>query len=396
MSQPRKKLIEVSMPLEAINVASARAKKKAPKGYPTSFHKYWAQRPLAACRAVIFGQLVDDPSSWPDKFPTDAEQDAERERLHQVIRDMLDWPAVSTSDEVRWELALDAARWEIARSVAWALGDEPPPRGSREEVLLYLARHAPEVRDPFAGGGSIPLEAQRLGLRAFGSDLNPLSVMISKALVEIPPKFSGLAPVAPVERDDLLRSGWHGAQGLAEDVRRYGAWVRKEAQQRVGDLYPRATLPDGVRVPVVAWLWARTVRSQDPAARGAMVPLASSFVISSKPGREAIVRVKRDANAEDGWRFEVQQGEVGTADLLAAKLGTKSANAGAFVCAISGSPIPRDYIQSEGKAGRMGTRLMAIVAERERSRAYLSPTGEAEETARLPSKSPRPADRRSG
>ena len=212
----------------------------------------------------------------------EAAQDAERERLHDVIREMVEWPKSTPADQARWERALDAARYEIARSVAWGLGDEPPKE--RAAVLAYLAEHAPPVYDPFCGGGSIPLEAQRLGLRAYGSDLNPVPVLISKALVEIPPKFAGLAPVHPAVDNDLLEQPWRGAKGLAEDVRYYGRWMRERAIQRIGNLYPDATLPDGRKATVIAWLWARTVRSPDPAAKGAMVPLVSSFVLSVEGG----------------------------------------------------------------------------------------------------------------
>lgn len=382
MSTPavRKKLIEVSMPLEAINAAAVRAKKKAPKGYPTSFHKYWAQRPLAACRAVIFGQLVDDPSSWPSRFPTKEAEDAERERLHDVIRNMVEWPGSSPAEQLRWERALEEARFEIARSVAWGRGDEPPE--GRRQVLAYLSQHAPPVYDPFCGGGSIPLEAQRLGLRAYGSDLNPLPVLISKALVEIPPRFAGLAPVHPGSARSALDQPWRGAEGIAQDVRYYGKWMRDLAQQRIGHLYPEVQLPDGRKTKVIAWLWARTVRSPDPSARGAMVPLATSFVLSSKPGKEAVVRIVHDGGALDGWRFEVKQGGVTPAELAVAKGGTQAARGANFTCALTGSPIKGDWIKSEGAAGRLGARLMAIVAEGDRSRIFLTPTEEQAQAAK--------------
>lgn len=376
---PRKKLIEVSMPLEAINAASAR-EKSIRHGHPSTLHLWWARRPLAACRAVIFGQLVDDPSAWPDRFPTKEAQDEERERLHDVIRNMVEWPGSSAADQARWERALQAARIEIARSVAWGRGEEPPE--GRAAVLAYLADHAPPVYDPFCGGGSIPLEAQRLGLRAYGSDLNPVPVLISKALVEIPPKFAGMAPVHPGSERGPLDQPWRGAQGLAEDVRYYGRWMRNEAKKRIGHLYPDATLPNGKSATVIAWLWARTVRSPDPAAKGAMVPLASSFVLSSKAGKEAIVKVVHDDSAPDGWRFEVKQGGVTAEELAAAKGGTQASRGANFTCALSGSPIKGDWIKAEGAAGRMGARLMAIVAEGDRARIYLSPTSSHEAAAR--------------
>jgi putative DNA methylase len=364
----RKKLIEVAMPLEAINTASAR-EKSIRHGHPSTLHLWWARRPLAACRAVIFGQLVDDPSSWPDRFPTKEDQDAERDRLHDVIRNMVEWPGSKAEDQARWERALDAARIEIARSVAWARGDTVPE--GRGAVLTYLAEHAPPVYDPFSGGGSIPLEAQRLGLRAYGSDLNPVPVLISKALVEIPPKFAGMAPVHPGAERSVLDQPWRGAEGLAEDVRYYGRWMREQAKTRIGHLYPDVTLPSGKPATIIAWLWARTVRSPDPAAKGAMVPLASSFVLSSKPGNEAVVRVVHDASDIDGWRFEVRQGGLSTQEIFDAKDGTKAAKG--FTCVVTGAPITNEYVRREGKAKRLGQRLMAIVAEKDRGRAFLSP-----------------------
>lgn len=374
---PRKKLIEVSMPLEAINTASAR-EKSIRHGHPSTLHLWWARRPLAACRAVIFGQLVDDPCSWPDRFPTQAAQDAERERLHDVIRSMVEWPGSSAADQTRWERALDAARAEIARSVAWGRGEAAPE--GRGAVLAYLAQHAPPVYDPFCGGGSIPLEAQRLGLRAYGSDLNPVPVLISKALVEVPPKFAGLAPVRPGAARSALDQPWRGAQGLAEDVRHYGHWMREQAKARIGHLYPDVDLPGGKSATVIAWLWARTVRSPDPGAKGAMVPLASSLVLSGKAGKEAIVRVVHDPAAPDGWRFQVQQGGVSAEDLATSKGGTVNRSEGGR-CALTGAAMPFKYLRSEANAGRFGTRLMAIVAEDARGRAYLSPTKEHETVA---------------
>src|SRR5271166_1085535 len=202
VSVPRRKLIEVSIPLEAINAASAR-EKSIRHGHPSTLHLWWARRPLAACRAVLFAQPIDDPSSWPDRFPTPEKQDAERKRLHDIIRKMVEWPKSKPSDQARFDAAIEAARWEITRSGAWGLGEKPPPKNDGKAILDYLQTKAPPVYDPFCGGGSIPLEAQRLGLRAYGSDLNPVAVLISKALVEIPPKFAGLAPVNPGSRAEV-------------------------------------------------------------------------------------------------------------------------------------------------------------------------------------------------
>jgi len=388
----RKKLIEVSIPLEAINVASAR-EKSIRHGHPSTLHLWWARRPLAACRAVLFAQLVDDPSSWPNRFPTEEAQDAERRRLHKVIEALVPWEA-SNDDAI-----LNAARWEIARSVAWGLGQEPPARGDGPAILDYLQTKAPPVYDPFSGGGSIPLEAQRLGLRAYGSDLNPVAVLIGKALVEIPPKFTEQPPVNPKARAEAANGqlrAWKGAQGLAEDVRYYGRWMRDEAEKRIGHLYPKATLPDGARAPVIAWLWARTVRSPDPAAKGAMVPLVLSFMLSTKEGKKTWVEPVLDATARDGWHFEVRTGNLSKSDEDRLKNGTKAAKGQAFVCVLTGSSIDRSYVQAEGKADRLGVRLMAVVAEGSRSRIYIPPTGDHEAAAEAASGSSAVDDARTG
>jgi putative DNA methylase len=365
----RKKLIEVSIPLEAINVASAR-EKSIRHGHPSTLHLWWARRPLAACRAVLFAQLVDDPSSWPERFGNDPEQiDAERRRLHKVIEAMVPWEASNN------EAILNASRWEIARSVAWGLGEEPPARDDGPAILDYLQTKAPPIYDPFSGGGSIPLEAQRLGLRAYGSDLNPVAVLIGKALVEIPPKFAGRPPVNPAARAEAangqLRT-WRGAQGLAEDVRYYGKWMRDEAEKRIGHFYPTATLPGGSQGTVVAWLWARTVRSPDPAAKGAMVPLVTSLMLLTQEGRKTWADVVIDQTAQDGWRFEVRSGLLPKADEDRLRKGTKAARA-TFACVLTGATIGGAYIDAEAQAGRLSARLIAIVAEAGRTRVYLSP-----------------------
>lgn len=367
---PRKKLIEVALPLEEINKASAR-EKSIRHGHPSTLHLWWARRPLAACRAVIFAQLVDDPSAWPDRFPTAEAQAAERKRLHHLIARMVPWEASNDG------AILNEARFEIARSVAWGLGEEPPAKPA--DILTYLQTKAPPVYDPFCGGGSIPLEAQRLGLRAYGSDLNPVAVLISKALVEIPPKFAGLAPINPEARDrkELIGRNWKAAQGLAEDVRHYGRWMRTEAEKRIGKNYPKVKLADGTDAVVVAWLWARTVRSPDPAAKGAHVPLVPTFLLSTKEGKKAWVEPVRDATAQDGWRFETKTGSLTKEKEAKLKNGTKSSR-GYFACVLTGAPITYAVADDEANAGRMSARLMAIVAETKQGRVYLSPTVEHE------------------
>jgi putative DNA methylase len=387
---PRRKLIEVAMPLDAINKASAK-EKSIRHGHPSTLHLWWARRPLAACRAVLFAQMVDDPSAWPERFPDEAAQKVERDRLHGVIERLVPWEA--SNDQT----VLGAARWEIARSLAWSRGEEPPLQDQSAAVLAYLHQHAPPVCDPFCGGGSIPLEAQRLGLRVIASDLNPVAVLITKALVEIPPLFAGRAPVHPDARAETARGGqWQGrgAAGLADDVRRYGAWIRDEACKRIGHLYPAAEMPGGREATVIAWIWARTVRSPNPAARGAMVPLSSSFLVSAKAGKETWLEPVVDATTAR-FHFIVHVG--GTKEqVAAAKLGTRGGKASDFACLITGAPIPRDYIRSEGKAGRLGAVLLATVVEGHRAvaaqlgsdaikaegRSYLAGTPEMEAAAR--------------
>lgn len=361
---PRKKLIEVALPLEEINKASAR-EKSIRHGHPSTLHLWWARRPLAACRAVIFAQLVDDPSAWPDRFPSPEAQAEERKRLHQLIGRMVPWEASNN------ESILNEARYEIARSVAWGRGEEPPTKPA--DVLAYLQQHAPPVYDPFCGGGSIPLEAQRLGLRAYGSDLNPVAVLISKALVEIPPKFAGQKPINPEARKkkELVGRQWKGAQGLAEDVRYYGRWMREQAEKRIGHLYPKAKLADGSEATVIAWLWARTVRSPDPAAKGAQVPLISTYVLSRTDA--SAVWITPNVNWDTGSiQFSVEQGAVSEQDLKRLASGSKTGR-GEFACLLTGAPIGEDYIRDACSRGNGGFVPMAAVVAVPRGKAYVAP-----------------------
>ena len=369
MTAHRKKLIEHSLPLEAINVASGR-EKYARHGHPSTLHKWWAQRPLAACRAVLFAQLVDDPSGWPDHFPTEENQARERRRLHDVIANMVEWPKSDDKDQKRFKYAIETARAEIVRSIAREKRQDGPDLTKPKAVLDFLQTEGPPVYDPFCGGGSIPLEAQRLGLRAYGSDLNPVAVLITKALIEFPPKFTELPPVHPDTKDEVRN--WEGAQGLAEDVKRYGRWMRDEAERRIGQHYPKATLEDGSETTVIAWLWARTVASPDPAKKGAHVPLVSSFVLSSKKEKEAIVIPVRDTKAQDGWRFTIKTDGITAEELATAKKGTKSKGAN-FICVLSGTSIEATYIRSEASENRQGARLMALVTAGKSKRIYQQP-----------------------
>jgi putative DNA methylase len=378
----RKKLIEVALPLDAINKASAR-EKSIRHGHPSTLHLWWARRPLAAARAVIFAQMVDDPSSHPDIFRTEKAQEKERQRLFRIIEDLVQWEN-TTNDKV-----LQQARDEIWNSWRAACADYADHPRAKE---LYDRHKLPAFHDPFAGGGALPLEAQRLGLEAYASDLNPVAVLINKAMIEIPPKFAGQPPLNPESRKDhdLFKRDWLGAQGLAEDVRYYAQWMRDEAEKRIGQLYPKIEItpemakerPDlkayiGKNLTVIAWLWTRTVKSPNPAFSQVEVPLASTFMLSTKAGKEAYVEPIVQG---DGYRFSVKVGKP--KDIEAAKNGTRAGKAQDFLCLMSGVPVPRSYVRDEGKAGRVGARLMAIVAEGDQGRIYLPPTELHESLAR--------------
>lgn len=349
----RKKLIEVALPLEAINAASAR-EKSIRHGHPSTLHLWWARRPLAACRAVIFSSLVDDPDD-PDAPPEFVEacrklprgknaaaNDTPRQRLFDFIETLVQWE--STTDEQ----VLETAR----RLIRLATGGEPPP-----------------LLDPFAGGGSIPLEAQRLGLEAHASDLNPVAVMICKALIEIPPKFADRPPVNPRDRQGTAGdAGWKGAAGLAADVRYYGEWMRERAWERIGHLYP-----DCNGETVIAWIWARTVRSPNPAV-DVHVPLIKKFDLSTKKGKRVWVEPIIDQNNR-AISFEIRRGK---------RTGPKGTiNRNGARCIFSDSPISLDYIRSEARAGRMGAMLVAVIAEGKSGRSYYAPNPDHEETANI-------------
>lgn len=406
---PRKKLIEVALPLEAINKACAR-EKSIRHGHPSTLHLWWARRPLAAARAVIFAQMVDDPSAYvdvlradrklhrkaetalkarlklweeactlakkakgsglavvePGQAPTldDMLADQERQRLFRIIEDLVLWENTTN------ETVLQAARDEILQSWRRACAENADDPRAKD---LFDRKKLPAFHDPFAGGGALPLEAQRLGLESVASDLNPVAVLINKAMIEIPPKFAGMPPVRPVSKDDppeFIHRQWKGAQGLAEDVRYYGQWMRDEAEKRIGHLYPKIDVtaemaksrPDlkkyvGESLTVIAWVWVRTVKSPNPAFSRVDVPLASTFMLSTKAGKEAYVE---PVIGKSGYSFTVKVGKPRQTG--SAKNGTKLARAN-FVCLMSGAPIGSDYIMAEGKAGRLGARILAVVAE---------------------------------
>ncbi|ELZ5574040.1 DUF1156 domain-containing protein [Escherichia coli] len=386
-----KKLIEVALPLDDINAAAAR-EKSIRHGHPSTLHLWWARRPLAAARAVIFAQMVNDPGYQQGdgfKYGVNKQEAAKkREKLFNILRELVKWENTNN------EAVLNQARAAIMES--WreicALNKDHP-----DAAELFNPEKLPGFHDPFAGGGALPLEAQRLGLESHASDLNPVAVTINKAMIEIPPKFAGRAPVGPEPATDKISKkkatkdafdDWSGAKGLAEDVRRYGNWMRDEAQKRIGHLYPKVLVteamvterPDlapylGEELTVIAWLWARTVKSPSPAFAHVEVPLASTFILSSKTGKEAYVEPVVQG---DSYQFTVK---VGTAP-VSAKMGTKAEGRGAnFLCLVSNSPITGSYIKEEGQAGRMSQRLMAIVLEGTKGRVYLSPTDEQENVA---------------
>lgn len=344
----RRKLIEVTLPLDAISDVSVR-EKSIRSGNPATLHLWWSRKPLAACRAVLFASLVDDPSARPDLFPTEETRRAERERLSGLIERLVQWES-SNDPEL-----LAKVQAEIAKSCD---GQVPP------------------VLDPFAGGGSIPLEAQRLGLEAHASDLNPVAVLINKALVEIPPRFSGQPPVQP-DRADSLTTGepdwWSGAEGLAADICYYGQWMRDRAEERIGHMYPRINLPTqhgGGQATVIAWLWTRTVTCPNPAC-GATMPLASSWWLSKKKKRPAWV----EPMVENGQvRFKI--GTEGDGPPDPPKFGRAK-----FRCICCEEACPDGYVKAEAAAGRIGAQLMAIVAEGTRQRVYLAPNEVHQEAA---------------
>jgi len=381
-----KKLIEVALPLDAINAACAHEKQPGIGAHPRGIHLWWARRPLAAARAVIFAQMVNDPGyeRHLGRGVNKEKATAERERLFKIIEDLVLWENTNNEE------VLERARAEIWKS--WRETCELN-KNHPQSSELFNPEKLPGFHDPFAGGGALPLEAQRLGMESYASDLNPVAVTINKAMIEIPPKFVGCAPVGPeidADKGSKKRAtrdafeDWLGAKGLAEDVRRYGAWMREEAQKRIGHLYPQievtaetvAERPDlkpylGEKLTVITWLWVRTVKSPNPVYGHAEVPLASTFVLSSKAGKEAYVEPVIEG---DSYRFTVRRGTPPEA----AKGGTKLSRGANFQCLLSNTPIEPKYIKAEGVAGRIGQRLMAIVAEGARGRIYLDPTDEHE------------------
>jgi putative DNA methylase len=383
----RRKLIEVALPLEAINKESAR-EKSIRHGHPSSLHTWWSRKPLAACRAVLFASLIDDPSEYCNDENTSR---IERERLFSLIEDLVVWENVDNEE------ILDKARLEIARSVARDLDVEVPV--GEQAIREFLATKAPPVLDPFAGGGSIPLEAQRLGLRAYASDLNPVAVLINKASIEFPYTFADLPPVhhsasqiseqeAEIIQTQIWQKDWTGTGGIAEDVSFYGKWIRDYVKAQIGSFYPPVKItpdllkdrPDliakgvkaGDEFPVISWLWARTVTCPNPAC-GIQAPLASKWILSKKKGilawSEPFVD-RRDSSIS----FKVREG---TGQPPHGTVVRNGAN-----CLACGTPIPFEYIREEGKAGRLGYTMTAIAAEGKKGRIYFPPIPEHQAIAK--------------
>ena len=380
-----KKLIEVALPLDDINVAAAR-EKSIRHGHPSTLHLWWARRPLAAARAVLFAQMVNDPGYQQGegfKYGVNKkEAEIKREKLFQIICDLVKWE--NTNNEEVLNRAREAI-WESWRETCHLNHNHP------QAAELFNPDKLPAFHDPFAGGGAIPLEAQRLGLESYASDLNPVAVMINKAMIEIPPRFAGQKPVGPLPEGEKYSSSyaddWSGARGLAEDVHRYGHWMREEAFKRIGHFYPKIKITpemvnerldlktyEGEELTVIAWLWARTVKSPNPAFSHVDVPLASSFVLSSKKGKEAWVGPVVEG---DCYHFEIRKGNPPAT----AKNGTKLGRGANFNCLFSDTPIQPKYIYAEAQGGRLGQRLMAIVAEGKQGRLYLDPTEDMERIA---------------
>ncbi|NJD67808.1 MAG: hypothetical protein C3F12_04515 [Candidatus Methylomirabilota bacterium] len=355
----RKKLIEVALPLAEINDASAYDKMPGIGPHPKGIHQWWARLPLPTARAVLFASVVDDPSSHPERFPTEAAQIAERERLFDILRQLMQ-KKLHEHPEI------------------YAL--------AREEILKHCDGKLPPVLDPFAGGGSIPLEAARLGFESHAADLNPVAVLLNKCNLELVPRWLDQPAVNPEDRSQksggrrLVSGEWRGSRGLAADVRYYGRVVLERVRKKIGHLYPKVKLPKehgGHEANVIAWLWARTVASPNPAARGAHVPLISTFWLSSKKGSEVWLVPVVD-RAHDMWQFGVRTGTP--EDRTAIKAGTKTGRA-QFRCLLTNASIDDDYIKAEGVAGRLGMRLLAIIADGTRKRCYVPRSAEQEEIA---------------
>lgn len=383
----KKKLIEVAIPLEAINAASAR-EKSIRHGHPSTLHLWWARRPLAACRAVLFCQLVDDPSEHVDslkkneKFLTRAKEELanrlakrEQDKTNGKITPADEKPV--TLDDIIIELERARLFKIIEDLVKWENStNEEVLERARAEIRRCCGNNLPPVYDPFSGGGSIPLEAQRLGLPAYGSDLNPVAVMIGKAMIEIPPKFKDQPPVHPGTKNQL---SYRGAEGLAEDILHYAHVLREKAWAKIGHLYPKIKMPSKHgrhEETVMAWLWARTVASPNPAMKGAVTPLVSNYWLCNKPKKK--VWVEPEVTGTD-VAFKLHEGTP--KDISVISEGNKVGRGANFTCLLTGDAITADYVKAEGMAGRMGWKLVAIVASGKGGRKYVEANDQHEQLA---------------
>ena len=358
-SRPRgTKLIEAALPLPEINDASSYDKMPGIGPHPKGIHHWWARLPLPTARAVLFATVVDDPATHPEQWPTAEAQSVERERLFEIIR----------------------------RLMGERLHEHPEIYAeARAEMLKHCGGNLPGVMDPFAGGGSIPLEANRLGFETHAGDLNPVAVLLNMCNLEIAPLWAHKPPVNPEDRGNIGGTGaWHGTGGLAADVRYYGRRVRDCARQRIGHLYPAARLPKqfgDTTASVVTWIWARTVASPDPAMQGRHVPLVSTFWLSSKKGREAWLMPAVD-KAQRSYHFEVRNGIP--PDRASVAAGTKVGRAG-FRCLLSGAPVPFDYIREEGRRGQIGTVLLAALVDGPNGRLWVNASADQVQAAQAAS-----------
>ena len=354
----RKKLIEVALPLPEINDASAYDKMPGIGAHPKGIHQWWARLPLPTARAILFASVVDDPSEHPERFPTEEKQNAERTRLFEIIRSLM----------------------------AKKLHDQPKVyAAAHAEMLKQCDGKLPIVFDPFAGGGTIPLEANRLGFESHGADLNPVAVLLNKCNLELAPRWAGSPPVNAEDRKTIGGTdSWHGTHGLAADVRYYSSLVQQRTIKNIGHLYPKVRLPKeqgGGESNVIAWIWVRTVASPNPAMQGKYVPLMSTYWLSSKSGKQFWLDPIMDPKIPDGWRFTVRTGTASKEQTAKNKLGTRLGKAQDFFCLLSKEPISREYVQTEGKEQRLRQALVAIVAERKGGKLYLDAIPPHAETA---------------
>lgn len=341
----KRKLIEVSIPLDVINDASEQDKRPEVKQHPKKFHHWWARLPLPSARAILFASLVDDPSSNPEQFPTEEAQEKERTRLFEMIR-LLCQKKIHTKQNVFEE--------------------------AHKEILKHCDGNLPTVLDPFAGGGSIPLEGMRLGLPVQASDLNPVAVLINKAQLEILPQFANQVPINPEIQAKMAFTKWELGKGLAEDLRYYGNWINEEAKKRIGQFYPKAKVGNK-EYNVITWLWARTVKCPNPAC-GCEMPLVRSFILSSKkkPNFYSQPIVEHSANGNKVLGYEVLQG-------IPEIKGTVNRSGATCVCC--NEPVKLDYVRAEGRAGKIGQVMIGMVIDQQKGKTYISPTVEQQETA---------------